>query len=786
MKALRTFAPFRTFALVGVSLAALASPAWAQNGAVVSDAPEDGLADIIVTAQKRSERLQDVPVAVSVISGETLQNRGSLTLENAQYLVPSLNFQKSGVAINQSLFLRGVGTSTFSIAGEPSVSTVVDGVVFSRAGEAFSDLVDIERIEVLRGPQGTLFGKNASAGVVNIVTRRPGDDFGGSVEASWFEGNEWRLRGSVDVPMGEKIKSRFTGFYSSFDGNIYNEAVDEDVNGYKRYGFRGLIEAKPSETVTLTLIGDWRKADDDCCVEVVAGPPLTATGAINTTALAFIQPAIPPLEGSDTRTVNTNTVNRNEETSWGLSLQADVELGGQLVTSITAYREYDNNEIRDGDWVSQPYIGVPQISDVGPQTGETFSQELRIASMGSNRFDYVAGAYFSSAKTTRTFTRNVIQCAAATPPAPTVLTPCTSPLAAARTFPTGTAFFGSDFTNFALFGQGTFNISERFRLIGGLRYTIDQLDVFHSRQTALAGPGIQPSGPIVNGVLGTAANPWRGKATNENLSGKAAVQFELSDNHMLYGSYARGYKGPAFNVFFNLQAVGTGVVDAESADAFEVGLKNTLFDGSLVVNIAGFYAKYENFQANNPDIVSGVVVTRFTNAGDVSTRGVELDFVWRPSTAFGVSGGVAYTDARVDEFNLPPGGNPNDVIASGTPLAYAPEWKGSLAADYRLELGGNFDLFFGVQGSYQSSQLAIFSPNPIVRDNGTIDGYALVDASIGFGDRDDRFRVTLHGRNLFDESFPAAIATGGPSGTYLYRIPREADRYFGVSGRFNF
>ena len=152
-----TMTDFRIFALVGVSLAALSLPAHAQAPAV-AEAEEEGIADIVVTAQKRSERLQDVPVAVSVISGATLANRGSLNLENAQYLVPSLNFQKSGVAINQSLFLRGVGTSTFSIAGEPSVSTVVDGVVFSRAGEAFSDLVDIERIVVLRGPQGTLFG----------------------------------------------------------------------------------------------------------------------------------------------------------------------------------------------------------------------------------------------------------------------------------------------------------------------------------------------------------------------------------------------------------------------------------------------------------------------------------------------------------------------------------------------------------------------------------------------------------------------------------------------------
>ena len=162
----------KTMMLAGVaSFAFFGAPALAQQSAT---APEEatGPAEIIVTAQKRSERLQDVPVAVSVISGAALEAKGGVNIESAQYLVPTLNFRKSGAAINQSLFLRGVGTSTFSIAGEPSVSTVVDGVVYSRAGEAFSDLVDIERIEVLRGPQGTLFGKNASAGVVSIVTDR--------------------------------------------------------------------------------------------------------------------------------------------------------------------------------------------------------------------------------------------------------------------------------------------------------------------------------------------------------------------------------------------------------------------------------------------------------------------------------------------------------------------------------------------------------------------------------------------------------------------------------------
>ena len=215
------------FAL-SATVASAQTPPSAPNAPQASAVDTSEPAEILVTAQKRTERLQDVPVAVSVISGDALAAQGKVSLEGAQYLVPSLNFLKSGTTLNQSLFLRGVGTATFSIAGEPSVSTVLDGVVYSRSGEAFSDLVDIERIEVLRGPQGTLFGKNASAGVINITSKMPGKTLGGSVEGGFFfdNGNEYRIKGAIDVPFSPTVRGRLTGFYDKYDGNIVNTAVN--------------------------------------------------------------------------------------------------------------------------------------------------------------------------------------------------------------------------------------------------------------------------------------------------------------------------------------------------------------------------------------------------------------------------------------------------------------------------------------------------------------------------------------------------------------------------------
>lgn len=796
----------------GASLAALAvaSPALAQEA---EDAEFSN--EIIVTAQKREQNIQDVPVAVSVISGAALEQQGGVNIENAQYLVPSLNFRKSGTALNQSLYLRGVGTTTFSIGGEPSVGTVLDGVVLARSGEAFSDLVDIERIEVLRGPQGTLFGKNASAGVINIVSRRPGDFLGGYVEGGFSFGNgqEYRARAGIDLPMSEKVGSRITGFYSKWDGNIFNETLNRRVNGYERYGVRGIVEAKPSDTVTLTLIGDWRKSNDDCCAEVIGAPARNADGTEYATFTQRAATGLPALQGDQSRRVRQNLLTQALEKAWGLSFQADVELDGPTLTSITAYREYDSNEIRDGDFLGTPYVGIAQSHDFGPQTGNTFTQELRITSPSKQFIEYVAGVYYYRAEQDRTFTRSNIACSASTLPVSGVLTPCsTTPGASTLTFPIGIANFGTTFKNMAAFGQATLNLSDRLRAIVGLRYTHDKLNGFHIRTNPVAGAananfdqgvyneyirqitlGATPAAAQTAAVLLSNGTPFQQEVSNNNLSGKAGLQFDISDDVMTYATFSRGYKGPGLNVFFNLNANGTPPLSDETADSYEAGLKSSLLDGALTLNLAGFYAKYRNFQANNPDFVLGQRITRFTNAGTVSTRGFELDLLYRPNGDFSIAGGVAYTDAKVDKFRLPPGAPATDEIPAGTVLPFSPKWKASLGTSYTIRTGGFADIELNAQGSYQTKQLSLLVASPLIRQNGTIGGYGLVDLSVALVDKDDRFRLSFLAKNIFDTQFAASIVDGGPlsagntgSSSYRYIIPREADRYFGINLRVNF
>ncbi|MDE1917046.1 MAG: TonB-dependent receptor [Sphingomonadales bacterium] len=782
-------------------LALAATPAMAQQAGDAATAPVT--AEIIVTAQKRSESLQSVPVAVSVLSGAALASAARPSLESAAQLVPALNFQKSGTTLNQTIYLRGVGTATFSIAGEPSVSTVVDGVVYARSGEAFSDLVDIAQMEVLRGPQGTLFGKNASAGVVNITSIMPKNELSGSVDASYFEGNEWRVKGTINAPLAKDLSARITGFAGQYDGNIYNLATRSKVNGYDHLGARGQLLYNPGTGVKIYVAADWHRNNDNCCADIIATGPLTSAGAPGS-SLAFN--ALPTPLGVNTRQVNQNLVTSTRENGWGVSGQADVEIGSHTVTSITAYRVWNNTEIRDGDWLDRPYVGFNELHDFGPQHSTTFSQELRLTSPANRPLSYVLGAYYSRAFSERIFTRNDVVCtAAATAPANTLI-PCGSSNANPSTYPTGTSDFGSTFNNVAVFGQATLKLTSHLRLIGGLRYTHDKLDVFETRRTSLAGPGINGNFDqgvfdayntlVASGVSPTTAAstalassngvPFRTNTSHDNLSGKAVIQGDIARGVMAYVSYARGYKGPAYNIFYNLTPTGTNVISPETSDAYEVGMKNSLLGGRLTFNLAGFYAKYHNFQANNPDLVAGVVVTRFTNAGEVSTRGVEADLAWRLGPDTSINGGMAYTDAHVDSFFAAPGAASTAIMPPGTPLAYAPKWKGSLSLDHRVRTGQWADLFGGGQVNFQSSQLSLFSTDAVQRQFGTIGAYALANIQLGVVAPDDKWKITFQVRNLFNQSYVASIINGGPGGSYRYQIPRDANRYVGVTGHYAF
>jgi iron complex outermembrane recepter protein len=735
---------------------------------------------VIVTAQKREENLQKVPAAVSVLSAAAIANANAVNIEGVTALVPSLTFNKGGTSLNSSLFLRGVGTINFSIAAEPSVAFVLDGVVMARAGEAFGDLYDLQRMEVLRGPQGTLFGKNASAGVVNVVSRKAGNVFAVEAEASLYDDSEYKGRLAIDLPLGERARSRVTAFVADYDGNITNKfsatsngTGTSKINGYSRWGVRAVTDFEVSDKLDLTIIADYREADDDCCASVVIAPPATQ-------ALRNQLPGV-NFAGLDTREVNQDFTVGTVEEAWGVSAQADYEIGEHTLTSITAYRSWANTELREGDFRSRPalYVGnaFAGIDDFGPQDSSTFSQELRLTSPSGGRLEYTLGAYYYKAENERTFRRNVLRCETTTlAPDASGLAPCaTGSSTFLNTFSQST--FGSESTNYAVFGNGSFDVTDKLSIIAGLRYTKDELSFFHNRTTPAPFAGITGLTNLPSGYVGD--------TDDTNVSGKIGLQYVVSENIDTYATYTTGYKGPAYNVFFNMGATALPPIESETAESTELGVKGRWWNGRVVANLAWYSATYENFQANSPDVLNGLVVTRLTNAGNISTEGWELDFAVRPITGLRISGGLALTNAQIDEFKTPITG----VLTSlrqGERLPFAPEVKSNLSVDYDVRPESwPIDVRYSASVSSTTEQRTSIPDTAAAINPGTfLPGFTNVDASVTFTTKDSRYSLALVGKNLTDSDRPAFIENSGAG--LISRFPREADTYYGITLRAKF
>ena len=770
---------FRISLLLSTTLAvaAMASPAVAESQGApgASSGSVFGDNDIIVTAQKREQNLQDVPVANSVVSGAQLERANVNSAEQLYQRIPTLTFRKGNTNKDSALSIRGVGTISFSSGVEPSVSTVIDGVVYARTGQQTADFLDVERIEVLRGPQGSLFGKNASAGVINIITRAPGEEFGGYFDAAWYQGNEFRVRGSVGGPITDSVRASITGFWSQYDGNGTNVYNNERVNGYKHWGVRGKLIAEPSDTVTITLIADYAKNSDNGFADSVGQ---VFPSAFNN---AVFIPSLAPLTlDKYNKDIDNDLSPYTQDKNSGVSAQIDVDLGPAALTSITAYRHWYNYQQRDGDFRSDApkYVatgiaaGDVRSHDRGDLSFDQFTQELRLASTNPQFLEYVAGVYFYKTKEVDFFNRTVTACTASTLPTVGGLTPC-APGSSTYLTNEGNADFTTELTSYSAFGQATANITDAFRGILGLRYTHDKVSYDFTRvsTSTVAFPGVNP---------GFSSS---GSVSDNGWSGNAGLQYDVNDDVMAYAMYTRGYKGPAINVFFNMLARDTGAIAPETANAYEVGLKTRLFDRRLTLNITGFYAKYDNYQANFLDLVAGQVVTRLTNAGTVSTRGIELDLNAALTDNLSISGGFSYTDAHINKFNCPTGSAVTCADAiNGKPLPFAPKYKGSATVDWRLPLGiDGFNVDLNSALSYQSRTQFDINQNP----NAYQTAYAIWDAGLTVSTDDDKYAVSLIVKNLTDQNF---VIQRIPNGTSFMRqiTPRDAQRYMGVTGRINF
>jgi iron complex outermembrane receptor protein len=750
----RAFALAALFLSTASAALALAAPAAAQAPSGSAEVEE-----VIVTAQRREERLQNVPVAVTVVSGDQLAQRQTYSAESLVQSVPSLTFRKGTTNVNSALNIRGIGTISFSSGSEPAVSTVVDGVVLARSGQAFFDFFDIERIEVLRGPQGTLFGKNASAGVVSIVTKHPSATPTGFIEGSAFEGNEYRLRAGVSGPITDTLGGGLTAVYGKYDGNAKNRYDGSDANGYERFGVRGKLEWKPTSDLTVTGIADWVNGVDNASADIIG---------FTTPGNAIIGQLAPVIPGPKNRDINNDVAPVTKDSNWGVSGQVDYNIGDYTLTSITAYRGWGNTEVRDGDFTSSlgHIVGTASSRDFGVLDFHQFSQEVRLASPTDQFISYVVGAYYYHTDQDNFFNRLNVSCTATTLAAGA----CATGSSTFALQSNGTANFNTQLTNYAAFGQATVNFTDKFRGIVGLREGHDKVEYDFARVSSFAAdtPGVR------------ASFARAGSTTKEGSSGRLGLQYDVSPAVTTYVNYARGYKGPAINVFFNMQGFDTIPLSPETSNAYEAGVKSKLFENRLVLNVAAFDTEYKGFQTTSLDNVLGSIVSRLINAGDVSTKGVEADFTARPTQALTLSGGAAYTKARIDKFNCPAGSPASCAAHDGKTLPYAPKWKANLSADYQLELPSlPFDMAFNASYVWQSDTQFDIDQNPL----GIQKGYGILDAGISLVDRDGRYRLSLVGKNLGDQYYTTAKI---PGAFVRQQAPRDAERYFGVVLRANF
>jgi iron complex outermembrane recepter protein len=743
--------------------------------------------EIIVTAQKVEENVQDVPIAITAVSGDALIESGTNNLEDLGQLVPSVTFRKGTTNANSAVILRGVGTVSFSIAAEPSVSTVVDGVVLSRSGQAFADLVEIDRLEVLRGPQGSLFGKNASAGLINIVSKGGADSFEGEATLEAYEGDEYRARATIAGPIADDLTFRVNGFFGSYAGNITNVAPnqtrDEKINGYKRVGFRGLLDYDGGPA-RIKIIADYYEADDDCCGEVTGVSRGAALdGELNLPGGVAL--------GENQRFVSHNLVTQSQDRQWGITVNGDFDvLTSHVLSVIYGYRNWNNRELREGDFLPRAVVGTPQLHDTGFVETDQQSLEIRLASDQAKPFKYQVGGFYWKSENTQDFSRRTISCSASTAPVNPLsgLRPCLPFDGVNTVLAAADSRSLVEIENYALFGQATYDFSDKLGLTVGLRWTHDGLDYAHRRfpgrnlvtGAPATGPGISanPAGGLTSaGGNGTVLST--GSSSNDNISGKAVLTYKPTDDLMLYTSYTRGYKGPAFNVFFNHTAPTNAVpIDEETSDSYEIGFKSQFADRRIQLNGALFQATYDGFQANNFVLLNGAVVTNLTNAGTVRTQGIELDLLANPVDGLDLFANLAYADAKVRRFNPNPLTNAPDA-RNGTRLPLAPKWSWNIGASYESALnmlGAEAKIYLRTNYSYTGKQFSDLG------QSGPLDSYGLWNASVGFSDADDNYRVTFMVRNITDESY---VLLNTSAGQRLH-IPRDADRYAGASIRFNF
>lgn len=740
-----------------ISTSAIAQDAVEEDASAAGDSTKT-LQTITVTSQKREQNLQDVPLSVAAVTGEELLSQNRNEIGDISRSVAGFTFKTGTSDADKSVQIRGVGTATFSRGVDQSVGTVIDGVVSSSVVAGLLDFSDVQRVEVLRGPQGMLFGKNASAGLLNIATNDPTDDltFGGS--ASFADLNEVNLNAYISGPIaGDTVSGRLSGYSHTRDPMIENaNPAGPDYNDRNEWGVRGKLLIEPNDNFDIMLNYSHAERDHICCA---------------TPAQDYLVPAFSAILPSGPENDQIFDANGSEgETKLDvLSAEINFDIGDHTLTSITSYTDVET--VGNFIGIGLPFTLVPL--NRGDDEINQFTQEIRLASPTDQTVSYVLGAYYFEKDLNRTFTRFI---------------DATSLVGVWQALSTDAQVKNE---SAALFGQATWNVSDDFRLSAGLRYNHE--DISLDQQVGV--PALPFPNPTNAPVFPEAApGTVSASLSDEAFSWRLIGEFDISDDILLFASAARGYKGPGANTLPSGITASDPIVDAEIPTNFEAGFKSTLLDGRMTLNASVFTTEFEDFQTSLTSVTAVTPSFFLDNAGSLETSGVEVELSAQVTDNLFISSSLAAINAEFSDYQgaacftgqtVAQGCVNGSQDLSNGELPYSPDLTFNLFARHDVPLSSlPFDGY--VQGSYYWQDEVQYQTS---NDPNTIgDAYSLVDLAIGVESKSGHLSGQIFVKNAFDEFYVANLTRAGAAFGIgrQHSLNYDYTRRFGVSVSYKY
>lgn len=748
---------------------------------------ENELIEVVVSSRRRIEKVQDVPIAISVITGKQAEQTGAFNVNRIKELVPSVQLYSSNPR-NTGINIRSLG-SPFGLTNDgidPGVGFYVDGVYYARPAATTLDFIDIEQIEVLRGPQGSLFGKNTTSGAFNITTRKPSFTTGADFEVSYGNFAFLQAKASVTGALGKKVAGRLSFSGTQRDGLVDNIVTGRPTNTLNNQGIRGQLLFTPSVNTNIILAADITTQRPDGYAQVIAGVAPTQRAAYRqfNAIIKDLNYQLPSQNAFD-RKIDQDTPWRSGQDMGGVSLNIDTKIGGGTLTSTTAWRFWNWDPSNDRDFTGLQVLAKSQ----NPTRQTQLTQEVRYAGQLTSKLSGVAGVFFidQTSQTNGTEESGNAQWRFAQS--------STSPL-----WKTPGLFEGYGIktdariraSSAAVFGQLDWALTERLHVLPGLRYNFDKKDAHYARTTY---GGLQTTDPALLALKKQVYSDqaFDSSTDNTDFSGNITVTYKFSDKINAYGTYAKSYKPVGVNVA-GLPTDSKGqplldlaVIKPEKVNHYEIGIKTSPFRNSIF-NLAFFDTDIKDFQTNVQAAELGVNRGYLANADKVRVKGAELDASFVVSTHLTINAAATYTDGKYVKFTNAPlpleetGAPVSFKDVSGTTLPGASRWAGSLGGELsdNARFFGNAGKVFVAVDSYARSE---FSSSPSASKYLVVPGYAIFNARLGFR-ASQGLSIHFWGRNLLNKDYyEQLLPAGGNAGQYAGVLGDQ--RTYGITLKYN-